>query len=200
MKILPFVGLSLLPLALAACGDPTGTPPARYELVANRWMTAQGAAWQTRELFLMGMDGRGAVNLTHTDGAHEDSPAWSPDGTRIAFIRSTGDDRAPEADLWVMDADGSGQLQITSTGRAERWSAPSWSPDGRRIAYAADGDLHVVGADGRNPTRMMVGLHEVRSPAWSGWRRPGRPTGADGSDPTPRGIGEVSLGPIAWRP
>ena len=55
------------------------------------------------------------------------SPVWSPDGRRIAFV-SRRDGKA----LYVMNADGSG-LRIVA--RVERLATPAWSPDGRRIAF-----------------------------------------------------------------
>jgi len=54
--------------------------------------------------------------------------AFSPDGTLIAFARS--------GDLWVANADGSGQRRLESTPNVEEWG-PSWSPDGKVLVYSA---------------------------------------------------------------
>ncbi|MBC7543484.1 MAG: PD40 domain-containing protein [Candidatus Sericytochromatia bacterium] len=56
-------------------------------------------------------------------------PAWSPDGRQIAFISN----REGGAELWLMDADGTNQRQVTWT-RAKRANNPCWSPDGKSIA------------------------------------------------------------------
>lgn len=57
-------------------------------------------------------------------------PAWSPDGRQIAFLSN----REGGFDLWVMNADGSNQHQVTRTG-AKRANNPVWSPDGKWIAF-----------------------------------------------------------------
>lgn len=60
-----------------------------------------------------------------TDGtAYDGAPAWSPDGTSLAFNRTAT--LGGDADLWVMDADGSGQLQITSGTGSD--ITPDWRP------------------------------------------------------------------------
>ncbi len=57
------------------------------------------------------------------------APAWSPDGSRIAFDRCCG---GGGADIWVVNVDGSGEIDLT-TGPDDE-TDPSWSPDGTRIA------------------------------------------------------------------
>jgi hypothetical protein len=71
---------------------------------------------------LMGGEARTSTG-TNTD------PAWSPDGLRIAFVS----DRNGNADVWIMNANGSDQTQLTFESGATE--APAWSPDGTRIAY-----------------------------------------------------------------
>lgn len=79
--------------------------------------------------------------------ARGDSPAWSPDGTRIAYTRAV--ENGP-THIWIMDADGTDPVRVTSGPRDDY--APSWSPSGGRLAFTSapgDGrgaDIHVVSA------------------------------------------------------
>jgi len=86
-------------------------------------------------------------------------PAWSPDGTRIAFERAS--DNAGFT-LWMMNADGSGPRSLGSG------LNPAWSPDGTRIAFSTSpidlGDLWVMNADGSGRTKLEGGLQRDWSP------------------------------------
>lgn len=90
--------------------------------------------------------------------------AWSPDGTRIAFV--TGPESSLE--IAVMDADGS-NLRLVTAGNVAV-SLPIWSPDSRRILFAAGDeggrDLYSVRPDGAGLTRL-TDLRDVETPyAW----------------------------------
>ena len=78
------------------------------------------------------------TQLTHTGS--DNRPAWSPIGGRIAFVS----ERSGNKDIMIMNADGSAQLQLTSSEANE--DQPTWSPDGGHIAYVtdADGPRHIA--------------------------------------------------------
>ncbi len=59
-------------------------------------------------------------------------PAWSPDGTRLAFTSF----RAGNADIWIVQADGQGLINITADPGADRH--PCWSPDGSQLAFCSN--------------------------------------------------------------
>jgi dipeptidyl aminopeptidase/acylaminoacyl peptidase len=78
-------------------------------------------------------------------------PQWSPDGTRIAFWLYTESSCNPscstaEADIWTMNADGSGATRITTEPGAE--ISPNWSPDGTRIVFDKGPDLWIMNSNG----------------------------------------------------
>ena len=81
------------------------------------------------DLHVVGADGTNERNLTETD-ANEVGAAWSPDGSRIAFVRElTGGD----TEIFLMAADGTDVIQLTDLTGAS--SLPAWSPDGSQIAF-----------------------------------------------------------------
>ncbi len=89
------------------------------------------------------------------------APAWSPDGTRLAY--ECGEN------ICAIDADGTGFTQLT-VGAAGNHH-PSWSPDGSKIAFAETqagvADLYVMGASGSGAVRLTQDVGFVGSPAWS---------------------------------
>jgi WD40 repeat protein len=73
------------------------------------------------DIYVIDRDGSNLTQLT-TDTLSESDPTWSPDGTKIAFVRYDGD-----YDIWVMNADGTGETQLTDT-PAIFEDAPAWQP------------------------------------------------------------------------
>jgi dipeptidyl aminopeptidase/acylaminoacyl peptidase/CubicO group peptidase (beta-lactamase class C family) len=79
---------------------------------------------------------RAARQLTRGEG--DSSPAWSPDGSKIAFLRADGG----PAQVWLLPADGGEPEQVTTLPLGA--GAPVWSPDGTKIAFGAPVDLRAV--------------------------------------------------------
>ena len=77
------------------------------------------------EISVMNADGTDRKDLTNSS-AFDASPAFSPNGNRIAFSRLTFSERSEEGDIFVMRADGSGVKQLTDT-RAFEWGS-DWQP------------------------------------------------------------------------
>jgi Tol biopolymer transport system component len=78
------------------------------------------------------------------------APVWSPDGSRIAFLRSPRVDGVYRMEIWVVGADGRGQVRL-GVGDSETWGGgPVWSPDSRLVAWASffGRDWVAVDADG----------------------------------------------------
>jgi TolB protein len=146
-------------------------------------------------LMLAASDGSGAHALVSSLDAEE--PAFSPDGTAIAFTSYRAGGRS---DVWSVGVDGSGLRRLASgrvsspawsvdgtlayvrevterTGVADKIQAggrrlgdgedPAFSPDGRRIAFSRDGDIFVMRADGRGVRRLTRGRDQDGAPRYS---------------------------------
>ena len=126
------------------------------------------------DVWVMDADGSNPVNLTNSPGRDFD-PAWSPDGTKITFA-SWRNDPSPggcspcNADIFVMDADGTDQVALTTTPSSIEM-APDWF--GTKIVYESRplaggaADLIVANADGSgSPTNLTNSTADDKQPAW----------------------------------
>ncbi len=101
-----------------------------------------------------------------TEGLNASSPAWSPDGSQIAFVKNQGQE------LVAMRADGSNQ-RVVARDRGY-YQSPAWSPDGRAIAYQSSPGrdkevtaIFTIRPDGSGERHLTPGSASAGSPAWS---------------------------------
>lgn len=92
-------------------------------------------------------------------------PRWSPDGSRIAFTSS----QLGLRDIYVMNADGSNKVNLTSGAGDDR--LPVWSPDGMRILFSTtrdnNGELYAINADGTGLKNLTNNSADDGSAQWS---------------------------------
>ena len=132
-------------------------------------------------IYGLGADGSGRHRIVGAQdsgrGASDEQPAWSPDGSALAFVRAgTGPDEE-RAQIMLMDA--AGMRALTPLRRHRFDSSPAWSPDGRSLAFsrykfAGDsltGSIVTIARDGSAPRmviqrRLSRALTGVGEPAW----------------------------------
>jgi Tol biopolymer transport system component len=122
-----------------------------------------------QQIFTMNPDGSDRRQLTF--GGDNIYPAWSKDGTRLAF----SSDRTGVHEIWTMNPDGSDVHQISHGGSAGALGAfvPEWSYDGTRIAYtyvdpgAFGPEVWVMNADGSDARRLTATPQSPNGPTWS---------------------------------
>ncbi|MER7758033.1 hypothetical protein [Kitasatospora sp. NPDC097643] len=172
----------------AAVGAPAVT--AQNGLIVGR---AYVDATRATAIVTLAADGTGRRQVTlPPDGARDDRPDWSPDGSTIAFDRT--DPQSGAAHLWTVSASGDSAHQIgqlCETGGAdctnEDERAPAYSPNGRQLAFSRSwgaldqahnkqiqySDLYLMSPDGTDVQRLTFLTNdkpysgEVGNPSWS---------------------------------
>jgi dipeptidyl aminopeptidase/acylaminoacyl peptidase len=112
------------------------------------------------------LDRRARLRRVTPLGLNAWSPAWSPDGRRLAYAAgrvARGSYKLAADDLFVVSADGRRRVRLTRTAADE--SSPSWSPDGRDLAYVRGTRIFVIAADGTGARRLTDGGDS--EPQWS---------------------------------
>lgn len=140
-------------------------------------------AWKHGEVALAFTSDRSGeccrIYVAPADGAHPQelsimkahSPAWSPDGTQLAFVHWTKGTSGGDSDqeIYVMDSDGTNPRRLTHN--SVRDDDPSWSPDGRSIAFVrgpeGSSDIYMVGVDDQTDQRLTELNGDVLDPAWA---------------------------------
>ncbi len=114
------------------------------------------------QIFVMDANGGNVHRLT-TNGGSNFNPAWSPKGDKIAYTHQSG-----SFQIYLMNADGSGNTQLTTVGRNER---PRWSPDGRLLAFSSErsgsDSIYVMRLDGSGQTKVSHTTGQNIHPVWT---------------------------------
>ena len=149
--------------------QPSWSPDASH--IAFSRGAVDGASNFASTIWVMKANGGSPVGLPAPAGTSNFRPVWSPDGTRIAFSRSNG---GMTGAIWIMNADGSNQKQLTAGTALDDF--PAWSPHGHAIAFFSTrdggGDIYVIQVGGQDPAdvrRLTTGA-SGRAPSWA----PGR--------------------------
>jgi Tol biopolymer transport system component len=135
--------------------SPDGTTVAYAMLVNGSW-----------DIYAQRVGGRNATPIVNDPKRDEGAPAYSPDGTMIAFHESDGD-----GGIFVAGATGESVRRVTDTG-----FDPAWSPDGKRIAFSTEevrdpavrqtfSELYVADVAGGTPKKIVEG--DAIQPSWS---------------------------------
>jgi TolB protein len=134
------------------------------------------------EIYSMIQDGDDPLRLTN-DSEIQTDPAWSPDGSTIAYIHwceVPGGQGAFDLALYVMNRDGTGQHPLLDCSAKRFISNANWSPDGRRIVFEVatarprgrsggdrQSDIAVINADGTGLRRLTRSAALETHPVWS---------------------------------
>ena len=156
-------------LGVVTAATAAGASPATSDAIVREgeeWVVHGGLATDPEgtgsALFLVRPDGTGEHRLVNEVPGTEIRATWSPDGSRIAYVQTTLDDRS---ELWAIDADGTHPQQLY---RCERpcndVDYPDWAPDGHSIYFQMDANAP---ADGPPATfevaRYDLSTGEVRA-------------------------------------
>jgi TolB protein len=153
---------TITPTSMVIPPTPTPTPLPTGAIVASVYRNNH---W---DLYILNTQGQLQKRLTFGNGDSR-APAWSPDGTRVAFESR----RNNNWDVFVLNLDGTQTQQLTNSPRFD--GSPRWSPDGSRLAFVSDraGNLDVWvtavgGSDGSNPINLTANSAAPDyDPTWS---------------------------------
>lgn len=123
------------------------------------------------DIFLTNADGTNVIDLVDAAG-DDQSPAWAPDGSRLAYVclHQPDGSLAPPARICVRNADGTGFAVLSQTLGED--VSPTWSHDGSQIAFTSTAPgsqsmIMIMNADGTNRFPMNVSMAGADNPDWS---------------------------------
>jgi len=150
--------LALMALLLLPSGAETAFPGANGRIVFE--------SGGDDDIWSVNPDGSGLLQLTGGI-SYDESPQFSPDGSRVLFTRDLGG--ALDYEIMVINADGTGLMNLTNSAGGDETGG--WSPDGSLIAFTSNRDgnreIYVMNAQGGNQTRLTNSAQNEDDPRWS---------------------------------
>jgi Tol biopolymer transport system component len=143
-----------------AYASPAVSPDGQSIAVA----TFIGGAWNG--IYLLDRFGKNRTKIVG-NSTFDGTPAWSPDGTKLAFRSELPGPYGNYGRIFIVNRDGTGLRQLSPEVAATDYQyddGPSWAPDGTRLVFSRNGVLNLINADGTGLISTGVsGAH----PAWS---------------------------------
>jgi Tol biopolymer transport system component len=146
--------------------NPVWSPDATWIAFSSENESGSLDIWCTR------IDGTVTRKLTN-NGLNSHSPAWSPDGRRIAYVAGVNG----KSQIYIMDLESNDPDSLTITGDNALTNgdfdntSPQWSPDGRRILFISNRDanpeVYVMNSDGSNLANLSRNPATDDSASWS---------------------------------
>ena len=129
-----------------------------------------------RILFSMEAGERSGVYTMNPDGSNMEEidtwsvqPAWFPSGNRVVYVswNQSIEDGSRKKQIYVADADGTGQRKLTDLNDSRSVGWPSVSPDGEQIAFVYDRQIYLMSTTGENIRQVTGGTGYAKQPVWS---------------------------------
>jgi Tol biopolymer transport system component len=127
----------------------------------------------TYEIYVVDAAGLNPYRLTSKKSFSASSPAWSPDGTKIAFGATLAEGRIGNGEIGIMNSDGTNPINLTNTPPTAYEGNPSFSPNGEKIVFESRSinkdniaRIYVMNSDGTNRT-LLPGTAYGQDPSFS---------------------------------